>query len=117
MLDASIVSFVAGQCKGLSQQNWAGLAGKGRTLVIYMGVSTAAAISEKLMGDGLAPDMPIAVIENAARPEMRVLRGLLAGLPALTEAEAVQSPALIIIGEVTARTDTAIAAAVQEAVL
>ncbi|MFL0672091.1 MAG: uroporphyrinogen-III C-methyltransferase [Erythrobacter sp.] len=114
---ASIVSFVAGQCKGLSQQNWAGLAGKGRTLVIYMGVSTAAAISEKLMGDGLAPDMPIAVIENAARPEMRVLRGLLAGLPALTEAEAVQSPALIIIGEVTARTDTAIAAAVQEAVL
>ncbi|ODS96087.1 MAG: uroporphyrinogen-III C-methyltransferase [Erythrobacter sp. SCN 62-14] len=100
---ASIVSFVAGQCKGLSEQNWAGLAGKGRTLVIYMGVSTAAAISEKLMGDGLAPDMPVAVIENAARPEMRVLRGLLAGLPDLVEARGVKSPALIVIGEVTAR--------------
>src|SRR5690606_39614322 len=35
---ASVVSFVAGQCKGLAEQNWAGLAGKGRTLVIYMGV-------------------------------------------------------------------------------
>ena len=35
---ASVVSFVAGQCKGLSEQDWAGLAGKGRTLVIFMGV-------------------------------------------------------------------------------
>lgn len=110
---ASIVSFVAGQCKGLSEQNWAGLAGKGRTLVIYMGVSTAAAISEKLMGDGLAPDMPVAVIENAARPEMRVLRGLLAGLPDLVEAQAVKSPALIVIGEVTARDNTALGALAQ----
>ncbi|MFN5779860.1 MAG: uroporphyrinogen-III C-methyltransferase, partial [Novosphingobium sp.] len=32
---ASIVSFVAGQCKGLSEQNWSGLTGQGRTLVIY----------------------------------------------------------------------------------
>ena len=100
---ASIVSFVAGQCKGLSEQNWSGLAGKGRTLVIYMGVSTAPQIAEKLMADGLAPSMPVAVIENAARPEMRVLRGLLAGLPDLVEREAVKSPALIVIGEVTAR--------------
>jgi uroporphyrin-III C-methyltransferase len=112
---ASIVSFVAGQCKGLSEQNWSGLAGKGRTLVIYMGVSTAAQIAEKLMGDGLAPDMPIAVIENAARPEMRALRGMLAGLPDLVEAQGVQSPALIIIGEVTARADAALTALVKEA--
>ncbi len=112
---ASIVSFVAGQCKGLSQQDWSGLAGKGRTLVIYMGVSTAAQIAEKLMGDGLAPDMPVAVIENAARPEMRVLRGLLAGLPDLVAREGVISPALIVIGEVTAREDVALVAAVQEA--
>ncbi|MEM8725579.1 MAG: uroporphyrinogen-III C-methyltransferase, partial [Pseudomonadota bacterium] len=78
---ASIVSFVAGQCKGLSDQDWSGLAGKGRTLVIYMGVKTAPQIAEKLMADGLTPDVPLAVIENAARPEMRVVRGPLAGLP------------------------------------
>ncbi|MGY6552752.1 MAG: uroporphyrinogen-III C-methyltransferase [Erythrobacter sp.] len=112
---ASIVSFVAGQCKGLSEQNWSGLAGKGRTLVIYMGVSTAAQIAEKLMGDGLAPDMPVAVIENAARPEMRLLRGLLAGLPDLVEANKVKSPALIVIGEVTARADMVVAALAKEA--
>ena len=100
---ASVVSFVAGQCKGLSEQNWAGLAGKGRTLVIYMGLATAEAITEKLIEDGLAPDMPVAVVENATRPTMRVLRAPLAGLAALVQAQRVKSPALIIIGEVTAR--------------
>jgi len=123
---ASVVSFVAGQCKpvlsdaaggvegGLAEQDWAGLAGKGRTLVIYMGVATAGRIAEKLMADGLAPDMPVAVIENGARPQMRVLRGLLAGLPDLVERERVVSPALIVIGEVTARDDMSVALLAQE---
>lgn len=106
---ASVVSFVAGQCKGLTEQNWAGLAGVGRTLVIYMGVATADPIAEKLMADGLAPDMPVAVIENAARPTMRVLRGPLAGLGALVAEHKVKSPALIVVGEVTAREDAVLA--------
>ncbi|MCW1402420.1 uroporphyrinogen-III C-methyltransferase [Novosphingobium sp. MW5] len=99
---ASIVSFVAGQCKGLTDQDWSGLAGKGRTLVIYMGVATSEAISEKLMADGLAPETPLAVIENASRPNMRVLRGPIAGLADLVAREKVKSPALIVIGHVTA---------------
>ncbi|WP_379547754.1 uroporphyrinogen-III C-methyltransferase [Qipengyuania sp. DSG2-2] len=106
---ASIVTFVAGQCKGLKNQDWAGLAGPGRTLVIYMGVKTAPQIAEKLMEDGLAPETPMAVVENGARPQMRVLRGMLAGLPDLVTRENVVSPALIVIGDVTAREDAAIA--------
>lgn len=105
--NASIVSFVAGQCKGLSDQNWAGLAGVDRTLVIYMGVATADAIAEKLIADGLSPAMPLAIIENAARPEMRVLRGPLAGLGDMVRNERVKSPALIVIGEVAARESAA----------
>ena len=112
---ASVVSFVAGQCKGLAEQDWAGLAGKGRTLVIYMGVATAGQIAEKLMADGLAPDMPVAVIENGARANMRVLRGLLAGLPELVEREAVVTPALIVIGDVTAREEAALTSLAKEA--
>ncbi|MEC7398512.1 MAG: uroporphyrinogen-III C-methyltransferase [Pseudomonadota bacterium] len=112
---SSIVSFVAGQCKGLAEQDWAGLAGTGRTLVIYMGIKTAPQIAEKLMADGLAPDMPVAVIENGARPDMRVLRAPLAGLPDLVEREQVVSPALIVIGEVAAREDVAVAALAEEA--
>ena len=112
---ASIVSFVAGQCKGLSDQDWSGLAGKGRTLVIYMGVKTAPQIAEKLMADGLTPDMPVAVIENAARPNMRVVRGALAALPDLVERHAIRSPALIVIGDVTARDDATLTQTALEA--
>jgi len=112
---ASIVSFVAGQCKGLSDQDWSGLAGKGRTLVIYMGVKTAPQIAEKLMEDGLAPEVPVAVIENAARPDMRVVRGLLAGLPDLVTNFKIKSPALIVIGDVTARNDMEVAQTAWEA--
>jgi len=110
---ASIVSFVAGQCKGLTEQDWAGLAGAGRTLVIFMGVKTAPQIAEKLMEDGLAPEMPLAVIERACHARMRVLRGPLAGLPALVEAEQVASPALIVIGEVTRQDDAALSRIVE----
>ena len=113
---ASIVSFVAGQCKGLTEQNWAGLAGKGRTLVIYMGVATANAITDKLIADGLSPEIPVAVIENATRADMRVLRGVLAGLEELVVSHRVKSPALIIIGDVAAREDAAALARIAETV-
>ncbi|NBC36867.1 uroporphyrinogen-III C-methyltransferase [Novosphingobium sp. FSY-8] len=104
---ASVVSFVSGQCKGLSDQNWAGLAGVGRTLVIYMGLAGAERIADKLIADGLSPETPMAVVESAARPDMRVLRGSLAELGAIVDKQRVQSPAIIIIGAVTARADAA----------
>ena len=77
---SSAVTFVAGQCKGLSDQNWSGLAGKGRTLVIYMGVANAEAIVEKLIDDGAAPELPVAVLENGTRDNFRALRTLLTDL-------------------------------------
>ena len=99
---ASIVSFVAGECRSLADQDWVGLAGKGRTLVIYMGVTGADRIAEKLICDGLAPDTPVAVIERATHPDMRVLRACLADLGGTIVREAVQSPALIVVGDVAA---------------
>lgn len=104
---ASAVTFVTGQCKGLADQDWTGLAGKGRTLVIYMGLATAEAIADKLIADGLSPEMPVAVIENATRPDMRVLRAPVAGLATLVEVNRVKSPALIVIGAVAGSPQTA----------
>src|SRR3546814_12216284 len=95
---SSAVSFVAGQCKGLTDQNWSGLAGQGRTLVIYMGVATASDIADKLMADGVAPDMPVAVLEKGTLDGARALRTLLADLGAMVAREAVQSPAIIVGG-------------------
>ena len=97
---SSAVTFVAGQCKGLTDQDWSGLAGKGRTLVIYMGVATANAIADKLMADGVSPAIPVAVLENGTRADMRTLRTLLADLGDMVAREKVVSPALIVVGEV-----------------
>jgi len=102
---SSAVTFVAGQCKGLSDQDWSGLAGVGRTLVIYMGVATARAIADKLMADGVAPDMPVAVLERGTYDGSRALRTLLADLGDMVERERVKSPAIIVVGEVVLLSD------------
>jgi len=102
---ASAVSFVAGQCKGLSDQDWTGLAGKGRTLVIYMGVANADAIAEKLIADGLSPDIPVAILENGTRDNFRALQTLLTDLGAMIARERVKSPALLVVGDVATMGD------------
>lgn len=102
---ASAVSFVAGQCKGLADQDWSGLAGKGRTLVIYMGVATCPDIADKLMADGVAPDMPVAVLERGTLAGHRAIKTLLADLGPMVEREKVQSPAIIVVGEVVELSD------------
>ena len=97
---SSAVSFVAGQCKGLSDQDWSGLAGVGRTLVIYMGVANAGAIADKLIADGVSPAIPVAVIERGSLPGSRAMRTLLTDLGEMVRRERVKSPAIIVVGEV-----------------
>jgi siroheme synthase len=62
-----------------------------------------------------AAGVPVEVIENATRSAMRVLRGPLAGLADLIADAKVQSPALIVIGHVTAEPDNTIRALALEA--
>jgi uroporphyrin-III C-methyltransferase len=102
---SSAVSFVAGQCKGLTEQNWAGLAGQGRTLVIYMGVACARLIADKLMSDGVAPDTPVAVLERGTLEGSRALRTLLADVGDMVERDKIVSPAIIVVGEVVLLSD------------
>ncbi len=102
---ASAVTFVAGQCKGLTDQNWSGLAGKDRTLVIYMGVATAADIAEKLIADGIPPTIPVAVIERATHSNARAIRTILTDLGDMIGRESVKSPAILIVGDVVLKSD------------
>jgi uroporphyrin-III C-methyltransferase len=102
---SSAVSFVAGTCKGLAEQDWSGLAGHGRTLVVYMGVTSARAIAEKLMLDGVSPGIACAVLERGTLPGSRAMRTLLADLGDMVEREKVESPAILVIGEVVLLSD------------
>ncbi len=102
---ASAVSFVAGTCQGLNEQNWRGLAGPGRTLVVYMGVTTAGLIADKLMADGVSPDMPVAILERGTLADARAIRTLLAELGDVVVREQVKSPAILVVGRVAALAD------------
>jgi uroporphyrin-III C-methyltransferase len=102
---SSAVSFVAGTCKGLAEQSWSGLAGHGRTLVIYMGVTCARDIADKLMLEGVSPGIAVAVLERGTLPGSRAMRTLLADLGDLVEREKVLSPAILVIGEVVLLSD------------
>jgi uroporphyrin-III C-methyltransferase len=102
---ASAVSFVAGTCQGLREQDWRGLAGPGRTLVVYMGVTTAGLIADKLIADGVSPDMPVAVLERGTLQGSRAIRTLLAELGEVVARERVRSPAVLVVGRVAALAD------------
>ncbi len=99
---ASALTFVTGQCRDLADQNWRGLAGPGRTLVVYMGLNGAHSIADKLIADGLSAATPVAVVENGTRADMRVFVATLSTVADVVAREAVQSPALLIVGEVAA---------------
>lgn len=97
---ASAVTFVAGQCRDLAAQDWRGLAAKGRTLVIYMGLNGAGDIATKLMADGLDADTPVAVIENGTRRNARVVQTSLADLTVIVQRYGFGSPSLLVVGDV-----------------
>lgn len=73
-----------------------------QTLAIYMAVTKARHISQRLIAAGWANTTPVAVIENGTRPNQRVLTGRLRDLGPLVNDAAVEAPALLIVGEVAA---------------
>jgi uroporphyrin-III C-methyltransferase len=70
-----------------------------------MGVATAADIADKLIADGVAPDMPVAVLERGTLDGSRALQTLLADLGPMVAREGVRSPAIIVVGEVVTLSD------------
>ncbi len=99
---AQAVTFVTGHAAsgGEPDLDWASLARANQTVVIYMGLSTAAAIAGRLIGAGRAASTPALVVENASLPnEARIVTTL----GALGEAVAgLAGPALLIVGEAMA---------------
>ncbi len=79
---------------------WQALAQLNQTLVIYMGLSKVALISNNLIDAGMSRDMPVALIEKGCCPEQRTFTGQLDQLVNLKETHQVSSPALIVIGKV-----------------
>ncbi len=84
--------------------DWEALARQKQTIAVYMGASMAGRISERLIGHGMSPGTPAAVIANGTRPDQRVETGSLAQLQALA-ARLPDAPLLLVIGEVVRHAD------------
>ena len=100
---AQSVRFATAHCQNsIDTLDWAGLAKEKQTLAFYMGVAQLETLRQRLIAHGADKNLPFAIIENGSRVEQRVITGTLDELPSLALAHQVQSPALLILGQVTA---------------
>jgi len=95
--------FITGHLKdGTMDLDWPALARPHQTLVVYMGLLALPMLCDELVRHGLAATTPAAVIQHGTTAAQRVVTGNLATLPRLADAAALESPTLIIIGDVVA---------------
>ena len=98
------VVFVTGHAHPGSQgADWRALAHAAReaklTLVVYMGVSGATRIQQELL-TGLPPETPVAIVQNATRPDQREAVTTLGELDATIARGGLGSPSVIVVGDV-----------------
>ena len=98
---AQSVTFATGHLKkDAVDLDWPSLAHQNQTLVIYMGLGGLSVISEQLILHGMPTDTPIAVIHKATQSEQKILVSDLTNIMQKVESEKMQSPCLLIIGQV-----------------
>ncbi|MEL6645234.1 MAG: siroheme synthase CysG [Pseudomonadota bacterium] len=96
--NASVRFLTGHDMKGFADHDWAALARPGEVAAVYMGKRAARYVQGRLMMHGADPATPVTVIENASRPDQRVLETTLSRLePDLGEAN-LTGPALMLYG-------------------
>jgi uroporphyrin-III C-methyltransferase/precorrin-2 dehydrogenase/sirohydrochlorin ferrochelatase len=97
------VSFVTGHAdKHGNEPDWRALASPRATAVFYMGLARLEHIIRKLLAHGATPDRPAALVANGTMPNQRVVAATLGTLHDAAAATGVESPALLVVGEVAA---------------
>lgn len=80
--------------------DWATLARRNQTVVVYMGVATAPSLAARLQAAGRSASTPVLIVENASRAEERRVLTTLSGLG--EAAAELSGPAVLLIGETAA---------------
>ena len=81
------------------ESSWIRAALAADTVAIYMGAGEAEVIAKALLAAGKPASTPVAIVENASTPELRIDHGTLGGLAQLKPG---RGPALILLGEIYA---------------
>ncbi|MGH8530226.1 MAG: siroheme synthase CysG [Nevskiales bacterium] len=85
--------------------NWDKLVVPKQTLVVYMGLKALPIVCERLLGAGMAPDTPAALVEEGTTAQQRVIVGTVASLPATAAQSDIRGASLTIIGTVVTLRD------------
>lgn len=100
---AHSVTFVTGHADRYGREpDWRSLALAGSTAVFYMGLARLGYIVAKLREHGAEATHPAAIVASGTLPEQRVVCATLGTLEAAATAAALESPALLVVGEVAA---------------
>lgn len=95
------VRFVTGHPKdGKVNLPWTEFVHEQETIVFYMGLGGLATICQQLISHGRRHETPVAIISKGTTPDQRVLKGTLETMPGLVARTQIQSPTLIIVGDV-----------------
>ena len=97
----SVVFATPRTAKDAEPSGWEKAVAAADTAALYMAAGDARSVQEALLGAGMPPGTPVAVIENASLEESKVQAATLAQLPQLA-AWVGEGPALVLIGEVFA---------------
>ena len=100
--DLSIVSGHLPPGHPESLVRWEALAGLRGTLVLMMAVENAPHIAAALLAGGRDPRTPVGVVCDGTMPTQRTVLSTLADLAETLRREAVQPPAIIVVGDVVA---------------
>ena len=85
-----------------SLTDWDAVARLHGTLLLMMAVENAPAIADALLAGGRGPDTPVAMICDGSMPGERTVLSTLGSLAVDLAREAVQPPAIIVVGDVVA---------------
>ena len=104
---AHSVTFVTGHADKIGPEpDWRALASPKTAAVFYMGLARMAHIVGRLLEHGAAGTRPAAVIVHGTLPSQRVVAATLATIESAASAASLESPALLVVGEVVALSAT-----------
>lgn len=83
---------------GFAEQDWRTLARNGSQAAVYMGLRAARHLAGRLLMHGADPQTPVAIAENASRPDERLFRTTLAEMPDALAASGTTGPSVLLIG-------------------
>lgn len=103
--EARRVTFATARVKdgALVTEGWDEAASPQTTLVLYMSRDAATAVAERLIASGRRADTPALAVENAGRPNARLIQTRLSNLGQTVAEAKMTGPVLLVVGEVAAQ--------------